>query len=151
MKIVNAYPPNIDAIDAVFNVRGKPILYAWGDIVYQPHPDGDEPIASELRAHEREHGQRQLSFMFSTSSDRNERIAVWWERYLADQAFRLDEEVHAHRAELQHLLDKYPSAGAAWKRQATTHVASRLRAELYRYEPRLEFHKARRLLLPKAA
>ena len=82
-------PPNIDEIDAIFHVKGKPVLYAWGGFIYNPERI---VIPPELRSHEAVHGQRQGS----TEVD----IRKWWDRYLQDRDFRLGEELVAHRAEL---------------------------------------------------
>lgn len=57
MRIVKAYPPLIDEIDAAFKVRGRSILFAWGDIIFNP---AGAAVPPELVAHERVHGDRQL-------------------------------------------------------------------------------------------
>lgn len=89
MKIVHAYPPNIDAIDAAFKVRGqKGVLFTFGDTIYVP---GGERVPAPLKAHEGVH--------FSRQTNDRPKIEAWWERYIADPEFRLAEELPAHRAE----------------------------------------------------
>lgn len=88
MNVVVAYPPNIEQIDAVFNVRGKPIIFAWGGTIYNPTGG---VITPELIAHESVHGSRQVS----VTRDPEE----WWARYLVDPEFRLAEELPAHVAQ----------------------------------------------------
>lgn len=89
MKIVVADPPNIDAIDAVFKVKGKKgVVFTWGDTIYNPT---NAVIPPPLKAHEGVHYARQ--------SNDTAKIEAWWERYLRDPEFRLAEEFPAHRAE----------------------------------------------------
>lgn len=89
MKVIHAYPPNIDELDRVFNVRGKRgVIFTWGETIYVP--DGFE-LTSELKAHEGVH--------FSRQTNDPAKIRAWWDLYLVDPAFRLAEELPAHRAE----------------------------------------------------
>jgi len=89
MRVIKDYPPNIDLIDSFFNVKGKKIIYTWGDIIYSPHPEFY--ITPELYVHEGVHSARQ-----TTDS---KAIESWWDRYLHDLEFRLNEELLAHKAE----------------------------------------------------
>ena len=88
MEIVLARPPMFDEIDAVFHVAGKPVIFTWGNTIYNPEGCTVSPA---LKAHESVHAQRQ------TNDDRQ--IRSWWERYLLDPQFRYAEELAAHRAE----------------------------------------------------
>lgn len=88
MKIINSYPPNIDAIDARFNIKGKPIIFTYGDIIYNPL---GVVISQALQSHEKVHSVRQTTDLKS--------IIKWWEQYLVDDEFRLNEELLAHKAE----------------------------------------------------
>jgi hypothetical protein len=87
MKIVREYPPIIDKIDAKFNVRGKEIIYAWGDTIYNPM---NVLLPEFLIAHEEVHGKRQ-------GLD----IEGWWDRYMEDIEFRYQEELHSHAREFR--------------------------------------------------
>lgn len=87
MRVVTALPPMFAEIDAAFDVADKPVIFAWGDAIYNPLGAG---ISPELMAHEAVHGARQ-----------NGDPAGWWRRYIAEPAFRLAEEVPAHQAEYQ--------------------------------------------------
>ena len=117
MQLINARPPMYDEIASVFDVRGKPVLFAWGNIIYCPVPC---PLPSHLLKHEEVHGRRQISTG----------IENWWKRYLDDAQFRLDEEKLGHRAEYEWLTR---NANRADKRRHLSHVAGRLSAALYRY------------------
>ncbi len=105
----------MDEIDEKFHVRGKPVIYAWGTTIYNP---SNFDIPPQLMAHEAVHGQRQ-------GSD----IVGWWRRYIDDVAFRLAEEIPAHRAEYLALVGGQPNRQQ--RRQALKKTAKRLAAPLY--------------------
>jgi hypothetical protein len=115
MKIEIAYPPNIDAIDRVFHIKGKSILYAYGDRIYNPMGVYIEP---KLMAHEQEHGRRQ-----------QDDIEEWWEVYIRNERFRLQEEIVAHQAEYHYMLAQ--AANRYERRSALNITAKRLAAPLY--------------------
>jgi len=90
MRIVIAEPPLIDRIDEAFKVRGKPVIFAWGDKIYNPMGIN---VGPELVAHEKVHGERQIA-QFGDDD-----VEGWWDRYIEDPQFRLAEEIPAHVAE----------------------------------------------------
>lgn len=97
MKIVHDYPPNHEAIcRAIPGVRGNNrIIYTYGATLYVP--GGEKAIIPDhLMAHEETHTRQQ-----------GDDIEGWWERYLADPAFRLSQEVEAYRVQWAVLLEKY--------------------------------------------
>ena len=116
MRIVVAYPPMIDEIDAKFHVRSKGVIYSWGEVIYNPMGSDIRP---ELIAHEEVHGERQ----------RNADVEEWWKQYIVSASFRLDEEIPAHVAEYQYLVEHAPSRQV--RRFALKYVARRLAAPLY--------------------
>lgn len=87
MQIVKGYPPNIQVIDAKFHVIGKPVFFCYGDTIYNP---AGVIICPSIVKHEEVHSIRQAGHP-----------EQWWERYIVDLQFRLDEEIPAHRAELK--------------------------------------------------
>lgn len=118
-RIVYDFPPMYDDIDAAFNVRGKPVIFAWGDKVYMPGQACG--LSKALTAHEAVHCERQLKYPGG--------IEAWWRRYIADQQFRLDEEIPAHRAELAVLEARAKSP--SMRSHAVSRTAARLAAPLY--------------------
>jgi hypothetical protein len=100
MNVVIGFPPNYREIVKVFPmVRGLNMLFAYGNTIYTPHKI---VMTKPLMDHEKAHGKRQ--------SD----PAKWWDLYLDDRTFRLQEEIIAHRAEYQALKDmgvieRYPN------------------------------------------
>ena len=89
MKVLHLFPPNYRQINQAFNIRGKPVIFCYGDTIYNPSRIDVPPC---LIAHETVHSRQQ-------GSDPD----GWWRRYIDDLEFRLREEVEAHRAEYEHL------------------------------------------------
>ena len=98
MEVRFERPPLWAEIDAKFHVEGKPVLFSWGNIIYNLQ---GVQIAPELFAHEALHGERQLLYCEPMTNE--ELIVDWWNRYIQDEAFRYAEELEAHRAEYQFL------------------------------------------------
>lgn len=87
MKIVKDYPPNYKVLREVFKLSGEEI-FTYGDTVFNPTGNA---LSRELRAHEQVHIWQQ----------ENTNVERWWERYVADPEFRLEQELEAHRIEFQ--------------------------------------------------
>lgn len=116
MKVAVARPPNFERIAAVFPRAGNPgVIFAFGDTIF--NPSGGE-ITPALFAHEGVHGERQ-------GSDPE----AWWERYLADKAFRLAEEIPAHQAEYRTFCAQ--GHGRTERRRYLAIIAGRLASPLY--------------------
>ena len=114
MQVVRDYPPLFDEIDRRFRVRGKGVIFAWGDRIYNPR---GVDIPPSLIAHEAVHGARQ-----------GRDIVGWWRRYIEDGEFRLAEEIPAHQAEYAVLIR---DANRQARRGACREVARRLASPLY--------------------
>ena len=130
MDFAKDYPPNIDAIAAVLPGARRPgVVFSFGNTVYVP--DG-QPLHPAILAHELAHCARQPD------------PYAWWERYLADHKFRLDEELVGHRAEYQW----YVQQGVKQKRLVThlREVAAKLSSPLYNV--RISEQEARWLIAP---
>lgn len=89
-RVIVARPPLFERIAAAFPhaLTQRGVLYSWGGLIF--NPDGVD-IHPALLAHEAVHGRRQ------GGSDTT--VRAWWERYIAEPAFRLSEEAPAHTAE----------------------------------------------------
>lgn len=119
-RVIVDRPPMFAAIDAVFKVAGRPILFAWGDRIFNPL---NVAIPAELVAHEAVHGQRQ-------GGD----VEAWWSRYLVDPTFRLAEELPAHVAEFKSLCEQHAPhwhSQNGMRKTMAAHVARKLAAPLY--------------------
>lgn len=115
MRVVTTFPPMYAAINRKFNVRGKPVIFTWGDTVHNP---GRINVTPELIAHEDVHRVRQ-------GTD----PAAWWEQYLIDAGFRLCEEIPAHRAEFAAACQTLTDFTA--QQRALHRIAARLSSPLY--------------------
>ncbi|MFA6267668.1 MAG: hypothetical protein WC670_18370 [Pseudolabrys sp.] len=135
MRVSKGFPPMYSEIHRVFNVRGKPILFAWGDTIFAPPPAG--PLTPALHAHEGVHGLRQMAHSGGP--------AGWWRAYIDDPRFRLFEEVPAHQAEYRwHELH----SGRHGRDQALESIARRLSSPLY--GSLVTFEQAKKLLSERA-
>lgn len=97
--VVHDRPPVWDRCIAKFGaaaIVGRPVIFSWGSRIYNPTGTS---ICRELAAHEAEHGRRQLAFAHAAGLNDEDGVAMWWERYLEDRLFRLDEEIYAHHVE----------------------------------------------------
>ena len=115
MRIVFDVPPLFDEIDAAFHVAGKPVIYAWGNVIYNPQR---VDIPDPLKAHEAVHGLRQ-----------GQDIVGWWRRYIDDVEFRLGEEIPAHKAEYDVLIKR--GADRNQRRRLLKFVAGRMANPIY--------------------
>ena len=122
LEVVHGRPPNYEVIVAVFPGAALPgVIFAYGDRIYAPGAGGRlRPfmLPPELHAHEAVHIERQAG-----------RPEPWWEKYLADPRFRLEEELLAHRAEYWAYCARHPNR--AKQAQALEGIARKLAAPLY--------------------
>jgi hypothetical protein len=103
-----------DEIDAAFRVAGRPVIFAFGDTIY--NPEGVK-ITPALEAHEA-----------CTASGRATDVEGWWRRYMADPQFRLVEELLAHKVEFETLCT---GANRHQRRFHLRVVAGKLSSPLY--------------------
>ncbi len=82
MKIVHAYPPNIDAIKEKLNPSPNTV-FTYGDTIYVP---SGGHVYKDLMAHEETHMRQQ-----------GDDPKGWWDTYIASPDFRLSQEVEAYR------------------------------------------------------
>jgi hypothetical protein len=85
-RIVRGLPPNIDQIRGKLN-PGPTTVYAYGDTIYSP---ATADLSQDLIRHEETHFAQQARVGGADE---------WWKRYLADPAFRLEQEIEAYRAQ----------------------------------------------------
>lgn len=97
MKVIHSYPPNYEQIiQAIPDVKNTPtIIFAYGDTLYIP---SGATIDDHYMVHEEAHGAEQLQMG----------VDVWWEHYLAEPRFRLEQELIAYRAQYKDLEANYP-------------------------------------------
>lgn len=116
MNVVAGKPPNFDMIVARFPAARRPgTIFTWGDTVYV---NGAPELNSQLKAHEAVHMDQQRR---AGGPER------WWIRYLEDSAFRLEQELSAHRAEYRTLKNLDRDAAV----RSLQFIAERLASPLY--------------------
>ena len=117
IQIVVGYPPLWDELNAAFNIGRQNVVFAWGDRIYNPN---NTKLHSSILSHESVHCERQ-------GGGDPERLALWWQAYIHDPRFRLEEEIPAHRAEYHACLN-----GDRNQRSRALHfVAGKLASPLY--------------------
>lgn len=140
MRIVHEFPPLYAEMQAAFpGMRGIKPIFAWGDVIYNPHRIA---ITPQLEVHESVHAERQLKFRLPEHTDaaiaeletradfQHWRVEAWWRRYMADPAFRLMEELLAHAAEYRAYIDS-PTCNRHIRRAALKAIAQRMASPLY--------------------
>lgn len=86
MKIVKAYPPNIDQIRARFKINNR-VVFSYGDILYNP---GGGHVDDSLMEHEKTHSEQQ-----------GDDVEGWWQEYIENKDFRFGQEVLAYQKQYQ--------------------------------------------------
>ena len=119
MKTSRDYPPNFDAIEAVFHA-GTKAIYCYGDTVFIP---GGGDLPPWLDQHEYTHYQQQGGVNATTLD-----IEGWWVEYMEDPKFRLAVEAQAHRAEYNWFIEH---GNRQQRRKALAGIAKRLSGPLY--------------------
>lgn len=97
MQISNEKPPCWEEANKLFKLEELDLgtVFTYGDTLYNP---SNVPISQDLFAHEETHGHQQ---------EHNDTVAgLWWKRYIADPAFRLDQEVEAYGAQYAFLCQR---------------------------------------------
>jgi hypothetical protein len=109
------YPPNyLEICNHIPAVRKhKNIVFTYGDTVYVPSGATIEP---DLAIHEAVHVQQQS------------KPVEWWDRYLTDVQFRLDQEVEAYQAQYKYIRRFY---NRDKRRKIIKTIASDLSGEMY--------------------
>jgi hypothetical protein len=89
-QILNRRPPNYDALIAAFPAIPtlKPI-FCYGDTIFNPF---DRHVTEDLIVHENIHSYQQAAPSLLGPDN-------WYQRYISDPAFRLEQEVEAYRAQ----------------------------------------------------
>ena len=108
------WPPNITDINDVLPVSMNNI-FAYGGIIYNP---GGGKLPPWLIAHEKIHFAQQGLFP-----------ARWWEKYLEDQKFRLEQEIEAHQEEYRVFC--WFNRDRNKRRVHLKHMSRRLAARMY--------------------
>jgi len=99
MNVINSYPPNIDSILNRFSfgkefVKQRGVVFSYGDDLYNP---SGVNVSDDLLLHEATHGSRQKTMG----------VEEWWNKYLEEDEFRLNEEIIAYKKQYAYLHQRY--------------------------------------------
>jgi hypothetical protein len=114
MKISKEQPPNYEKILKFFDVKDENVVFAYGDTIYAPN-GGDIP--EHLVVHEVRHSKQQ-----GTDPE------GWWDKYLVDAEFRLEQEVQAYASQYVYIKRLYKTSTAD---QFLDKLASDLSSKIY--------------------
>lgn len=115
IKVSNNYPPNIEAIRQTFGAAAiRQAIFTYGTTVYIPTR---VPMAAHLVAHEETHVLQQ-------GND----PAAWWDRYLVDPEFRLQQELEAYRNQYEFIVQHHDRK---FRRAALQKIAKDLASAMY--------------------
>lgn len=87
VKISTEKPPMLDLVEKYFKVDLSRTAFAYGDTIYKQ----DGVVLDDLLAHEEIHLTQQSKMVGGA--------AAWWERYMVDIDFRLEQEIPAYQAQ----------------------------------------------------
>lgn len=107
MRVVEAFPPNIEELKVAFPDAMGNVIFAYGDIIYDPWFLG---IAPWNHVHEKVHEAQQGEMG----------VKEWWRKYIADPAFRVSQEIPAYRAEYQFLKTQTGMDSFRWAQKFAT-------------------------------
>ena len=134
MNIAHSYPPNFKKIVEAFNLKrdnDRQPVFTYGTTLY--NPSGAE-IPQHLLTHEEVHSRQQ--------GKTDAGAEAWWDKFIADPAFRLEQELEAygfqylyakrhfaskHRAQLLHSLASDLSSPAYGSMLSYGEAASKIR------------------------
>lgn len=116
MKVIIEPPPIIEKVVSVFGDGVRSAIFCWGDTIFNP---SGCTITPALLAHEETHSIRQ-----------GIEVEAWWDRYLTDPQFRLDEEIPAHIAEFKEFC-KGKNLTRNLRRNYLKVISQRLSSPLY--------------------
>jgi len=112
MKIITTFPPNIEEIREKFGELPHTAVFTYGDTIYNPSSGF---IDTYLLTHEETHQVQQ-----------GDNPREWWRKYLADNKFRLDQEVSAYKNQYHHFCrnKKDPFKADKFLEIISSHLAS---------------------------
>lgn len=118
MKVEYKNPPNYDAICKKFDIKNnKGVVFTYGDTVYVP---SGKPLTPDLEEHEGLHIEQQTAYEGGAEA--------WWDRYLEDTEFRLDQEIAAYGIQYKFISENENRAG---RRRALKFFTDSLSGPIY--------------------
>lgn len=122
MQIQNIPPPNFQKILKKFSVESQPIVFTFGDVIYNPSKG---MIPPHVLVHEQVHVKQQKL----TASGQPTTPDEWWDKYLDDPVFRLAQELDAYRTQYKYICDVVSDRNT--RARILTKLASDLSGDMY--------------------
>lgn len=110
MKISPEFPPNYTLLQMTFPNLGEELkpIFCYGDIIYNPF---NKEITKDLEIHEEVHSLRQ-----------GDNPDHWWQKYLIDKEFRLEEEIMAYGTQYAFVKNlKMKTEVKDWMKESMAH------------------------------
>jgi hypothetical protein len=94
MKVINEKPPIWADIKKAFDFDERTTIFTYKDAIWNP---AGFHVTDDLQVHETVHQFQQAAMKkwYANGS------ILWWNRYLRDKEFRLEQELQAYRAQYQ--------------------------------------------------
>lgn len=93
MKEKNIFPPNFKEISEVFDIKGRALVFTYGDYIYNPYSFS---LSEDLIVHETVHSEQQKR-LCGPSEPASKGAELWWGLYIQDRKFRYEQELEAYR------------------------------------------------------
>jgi len=114
MQIKHKLPPNHNQIKQVLKTT-EYTIYCYGDIIYNP---SGLPLTDDLEYHESIHAHQQKLMG----------VEEWWEKYLEDKRFRLEQEIEAYKLQMEYADEHYDRPK---RREIKKEIIKNLSSDLY--------------------
>lgn len=116
-NVVKGFPPNYgEIISRIPAVRKNPyIVFTYGGTIYNP---SGTPLDEAFLAHENTHVEEQ----------RVVGAEAWWERYLDQPEYRLEQELLAYQVQYKYAVQNYSRAD---RRRLLAHISKDLSGAMY--------------------
>jgi hypothetical protein len=133
MKMFLTIPPNFEDIKKAFTLpEDMHVFFTYGDAIYNPSAI---QISPDLIRHEETHIEQQNA---ST-----EVAVLWWQRYLKDPVWRIEQEAEAYGAQYAFMCQGHKDRNyrARYLHGIATHLSSEM------YGKAIDFQGARKMIL----
>ncbi len=135
MNVKNSFPPNYEEIKSKFDLEKQKPVFTYGSTLYNPHMI---TIPEDLLIHESIHGEQQKH---------DDTIAkLWWQRYIEDTKFRIDQEIEAYGFQYAFICQKIKDRNMRFKylHQFAIMLSSKM------YGNAIGYNEAKRLIWKKS-
>jgi hypothetical protein len=124
VTVVNEHPPILDLLVAAGFHPSPNTVFTVGDVVYNP---GGGELPDDLLVHERVHTRQQAAVGGPEA---------WWDRYITDPAFMLDQEARAYGRQFAFLCRRVKDRNA--QLHTLRHLAEILAGPIYAHPVAIE-------------